>query len=60
MFTSIASVVVVGAAVGGAEPVRKSSPICRLAASVNQMLQFGPATIAVGWPLRHAPLTVFF
>jgi hypothetical protein len=47
--TSMASVVVVVAAGAGGVPVRKYSPMWRLAASVNQMLPFGPATIPVGW-----------
>src|SRR5262249_44483265 len=46
--TSMASAVVVVAAGAGGVPTRKYSPICRLAASVNQMLPFGPATIPVG------------
>src|SRR5207249_2447733 len=46
--TSMASAVVVGAAAAGGVPVRKYSPMCRLAASVNQTLPFGPAVIPVG------------
>src|SRR5262245_28435592 len=44
----MASAVVVVAAGAGGVPVRKYSPMCRLAASVNQTLPFGPAAIPVG------------
>src|SRR5262245_62441504 len=46
--TSVASAVVVDAAAAGGVPVRKYSPMCLLAASVNQTLPFWPATIPVG------------
>src|SRR5262249_32680558 len=47
--TLLAGAVAVAAAGAGGVPTRKYSPMCRLLASVNQMLPFGPPVIAVGW-----------
>src|SRR5262249_14893499 len=46
--TYVARAVVVDTAGAGGVPTRKYSPMCRLAASVNQRLPFGPAAIPVG------------